>query len=55
LNNQDVFYTDSNALEMQRRVYDKRPDFNFNTFEKASGSYYPINSAVAIVDTETNV
>jgi len=27
INNSDVFYTDSNGLEMQKRVKDSRPDY----------------------------
>jgi hypothetical protein len=51
IDNRKVFYTDSNALEMQKRVFDFRPDWPFSTHEHISGNYYPINSAIAIVDT----
>lgn len=44
----DVFYTDSNGLEMQRRVRDARPDYDLNTDMRISSNYYPINSAIAI-------
>ena len=27
IDNQDIFYTDSNGLEMQKRVKDQRPDY----------------------------
>lgn len=44
-----TFYTDSNGLEMQKRVLDKRPGgWKVDTIEKASSNYYPINSAIAI-------
>lgn len=50
IDNKDIFYTDSNALEMQKRVLNKRPTWELTTTEKSSGNYYPINSAIAIVD-----
>lgn len=46
----DTFYTDSNGLEMQKRVLNYRPDFTLVTDEFASSNYYPINSAIAIRD-----
>lgn len=50
-----VFYTDSNALEMQERVVDYRPTWNFTTDEHISGNYFPVNSAIAIVDPDTKL
>ena len=44
----NTFYTDSNGLEMQKRVLNERPDFTLVTDEFASSNYYPINSAIAI-------
>lgn len=46
--NDSTFYTDSNGLEMQKRVLNERPDFTLQTDEFASSNYYPINSAIAI-------
>ena len=46
--NDYTFYTDSNGLEMQKRVLNQRPDFTLTTDEIASSNYYPINSAIAI-------
>ena len=43
-----TFYTDSNGLEMQKRVVNYRPDFTLVTQEFASSNYYPINSAIAL-------
>ena len=40
--NDGVFYTDSNGLEMQRRVLDQRPGWALETDEKQSSNYYPI-------------
>lgn len=50
--NAKTFYTDSNGLEMQTRVLDKRPDFNLTTNQKVSSNYYPINSCISVVDTK---
>jgi len=55
IDNEDVFYTDSNGLEMQRRVKDARPDFTLDTKMKVNDNYYPINSAIAMRDTTKNV
>ena len=51
--NADVFYTDSNGLEMQKRVLNQRPDWNLVTDEKQSSNYYPIQQAIAIRDTNS--
>ena len=37
---------------MQKRVLNFRPTWTFSTSEKSSGNYYPINSAIAIVDED---
>lgn len=46
--NDGVFYTDSNGLEMQKRVVDFREDFTLETDEHVSANYYPINSSIVI-------
>ena len=46
--NGKTFYSDSNGLEMQKRILDKRIGWKVDTVEKASSNYYPINSAIAI-------
>ena len=46
--NDATFYTDSNGLEMQKRVLNKRPGWTVDTDQKVSSNYYPINSAIAI-------
>lgn len=51
----NTFYTDSNGLEMQKRVLNERPDFTLSTDEFASSNYYPINSAIAIRDDSSNM
>lgn len=55
LKNNGTFYTDSNALEMQHRQLNERPDWILNdTYKYAemniTANYYPINSAIAIRD-----
>ena len=53
--NKNVFFTDSNGLEMQKRVLNKRPDFNFSSYETVSSNYYPVNSAIVIRDPDEEV
>lgn len=48
--NEQVFYTDSNGLEMQKRELNKRPDFTFTSDQLVSSNYYPVNSAIVIRD-----
>ena len=56
MSNNGVFYTDSNGLQMQKRVLGKRPDFDLKIegTEHISANYYPINSAITIVDQSKN-
>ena len=54
-NNNNTFYTDSNGLEMQKRVLNYRESYDFLSFEQVSGNYYPINSAISIVDEGKNL
>lgn len=51
--NDKTFYTDSNGLEMQKRVQDYRPTWNLKTTEKVTDNYYPINSAISITDVNS--
>jgi len=50
---ENVFYTDSNGLEMQKRILNFRPTWNFTQTDLVSGNYYPINSAIAIRGNNT--
>ena len=43
-----TFYTDSNGLEMQRRILNFRPDFDLVTSQTASSNYYPVQSAMVM-------
>jgi hypothetical protein len=51
----ETFYTDSNAMEMQQRVLNKRPTWNLTTNQNISANYYPINSAIVINDEAQNL
>lgn len=51
--NAKTFFTDSNGLEMQRRVQDYRPTWNLATTQKVTDNYYPINSAISIQDVNS--
>lgn len=53
LQNDNTFYTDSNGLEMQQRVLNYRPTWDFSSNEVATVNYYPINSAILIKDETT--
>ena len=53
--NDQVFYTDSNGLEMQTRILNKRPDFNLETNMTVSSNYYPVNSAIAIKNADKSL
>ena len=46
--NNKVFYTDSNGLEMQKRILNHRETYTLDTDMKTSANYYPINSAIAV-------
>ena len=53
--NESTFYTDSNGLEMQKRVLNSRPDFKLKTHEEVSSNYYPVYSALAIRNPTTGI
>lgn len=48
VNNNGVFYTDSNGREMIRRKRDARGTWNLEVNEPISGNYYPINARIVI-------
>lgn len=48
--NNRTFYTDSNGMEMQKRVLNYRPTWDLNVTEPISGNYYPITSSIYITD-----
>lgn len=53
IDNKNTFYTDSNGLEMQKRILDYRPTWNFTTNMKITQNYFPVNSAILIRDEQT--
>jgi len=58
LDNQEVFYTDSNGLEMQRRQLNYRPTWNLTIADgglNVTANYYPIQTAIAMIDPSTNM
>ena len=55
MDNDSIFYTDSNGLEMQERKVDYRPTWDLKTDMKVSANYFPINSAIAIRDKNSSV
>lgn len=58
VNNNGVFYTDSNGLEMQKRVMNYRPTWDLTTASgglNVTANYYPIQTAIAMKDEETDV
>lgn len=58
LDNNSTFYTDSNGLEMQKRILNYRPTWdiqgNYNdSHENVTANYYPINSAISMKDVNS--
>ena len=54
LDNQGVFYTDSNGMAMQKRILNYRPTWNLDLTanQNITANYYPIGSAIAIRDSD---
>ena len=55
--NNKTFYTDSNGLEMQKRVLNYRATWNFNdslaaSNENITGNFYPVNSALTMMTVD---
>lgn len=42
IDNNKTFYTDSNGLEMQERILNYRPTWNWTGSQNVSGNYYPV-------------
>jgi len=54
-----VFYTDSNGLEMQKRVLNHRDDWDINynygfSNDNITANFYPINSAISMKDKDSS-
>lgn len=54
LDNENTFFTDSNARQTIARRINKRFDYKFNQTEPVSGNFYPINSHVFLVDVTSS-
>ncbi len=52
INNNNTFYTDSNGLEMQERILNYRPTWEWSGKQNISANYYPVNTGIAIRDTK---
>ena len=58
INNDGVFYTDSNGLEMQKRVLNYRPTWDLTTKDgglNITANFYPVQTAIAIIDETTDL
>ncbi len=53
IKNNGTFWTDSNGLEMQKRVLNYRPDYNLSSQFNVTTNYYPVNSAISVVDPKS--
>lgn len=56
--NNQTFWTDSNGLEMQKRILNYRPTWNLTgtnynqSLENVTANFFPINSAMSMVDNK---
>jgi len=57
IGNEGVFYTDSNGLDMQKRVYGKAETFEIqpDKYDTIPASYYPVNGVIYIQDKKTRM
>lgn len=55
LTNNQTFYTDSNGLELQKRILNYRPTWNLSVNEPSSGNYYPVNGLITLTGENTRV
>ena len=55
IENDGVFYTDSNAREFIRRERDYRSTWNYTMYEPVAGNYYPVNAAMFISDSNVSL
>ncbi|EAS04708.3 glycoside hydrolase family 38 amine-terminal domain protein (macronuclear) [Tetrahymena thermophila SB210] len=54
LQNNKTFYTDSNGLDMQKRVLNFRPTWNLQLQQEVSGNYYPIGALISLKDINSD-
>ena len=56
MHNQRTFYTDSNGLEMQKRVLNERAEFKLDPKRMSVNvNYFPVNQAIAFRDVKSDV
>lgn len=55
INNDNVFYTDSNGRQMIKRTKNKRDTWDVNIGEQAAGNYYPVTAKIMIEDDENRL
>jgi len=57
IENNSVFYTDSNGLDMQKRVFGKQETFDIkpDAIDVIPSSYYPVNAAIYVEDSNTRM
>jgi len=48
-----TFWTDSNGLEMQKRILNYRPTWDYSGEQNISSNYYPVSSAIVMRDSNT--
>eukprot|EP01102_Stenamoeba_stenopodia_P022689 TRINITY_DN9548_c0_g1_i1.p1 TRINITY_DN9548_c0_g1~~TRINITY_DN9548_c0_g1_i1.p1 ORF type:complete len:992 (-),score=225.36 TRINITY_DN9548_c0_g1_i1:87-2999(-) len=54
LNTNQTWYTDSQGLEYQQRIYNYRFSWDLQVYENVSDNYYPVNTAIHLIDVDTN-
>lgn len=54
IKNNQTFYTDSNGMELQKRILNYRPTWELEKLDPWGGNYYPVTSTIMIEDIETN-
>ncbi|XP_045489245.1 lysosomal alpha-mannosidase-like, partial [Pieris rapae] len=55
LNNDGVFYTDSNGRQTVKRIKNRRATYEPYNIEEIAGNFYPVTSKIYIEDTETDI
>jgi lysosomal alpha-mannosidase len=57
IENNSVFYTDSNGLDMQKRTFGRQPTFDItpDPIDVIPSSYYPVNAAIYVQDSTTRM
>ena len=48
VDNDAIFYTDSNGREFMKRQRNHRPTWDLSVYEPVAGNYYPVNTAIYV-------